>query len=244
MDLTIHPIETDKKKIKLRPAMENCTIPAFPQSLVMVGSTRSGKTTALMNLMTNHNFYKGFHNFVFLFSITAKLDDSFKPLKLKKTHIFDTEADMIENLKTIFEAQKRNVENKGIANSPKILLIFEDLTTNEKLMRNHIFKSLFTLGRHLNIQVIALIHKYKALPRTQRLNAMNIIFFRSSGDETDQLVDDFTPPGHTKKEFKEIVEYATAPNAESEYNFLYICNKLPFKIKFRKNFDTILTLNK
>jgi hypothetical protein len=244
MSLKITAMPTDKDKIKVNALMEHCTIPKFPQSLLMVGSSSSGKTTALMNLMTRKDFYKGYHDFVFLFSITAKLDDSFKPLKLKKEHVFDTEEDMIKNLEIIFESQKKNVENKKINECPKILLIFEDLTTNEKLMRNSTFKSLWTLGRHLNIQVISMIHKYKALPRTQRLNAMNIMFFRASGDETLQLVDDFTPPGHTKKEFLKLVEYATSPNSQGKHNFLYICNKLPFKIKFRQNFETILQLQK
>jgi len=243
-DLSIKAFKTDKDEIKLRPLMEDCTIPKFPQSVVMVGASGGGKTTLLQNLMLDEDFYKGYHDFVFLFSITAKLDASLKKLKVKKSHIFDTEDDMIKNLEIIFEAQKKNIENKGVKNSPKIVCIFEDLTTNEKLMRNKTFKSLFTLGRHLNIQVIAMIHKYKALPRTQRLNAMNIIFFRASGDEVDQLVDDFTPPGHTKKEFKAIVEYATAPTDTNKFNFLYMCNKMDFKIKFRQNFDTILTLSK
>lgn len=242
--LKIEAYETNKSNIKLRPLMDDCTIPKFPQSVLMVGSSASGKTTLLLNLMLKKNMYKAFFDFRFLFSETAKLDDSFKKLKIKKNHIFDDEPDMIKKLEEIVNAQRKNIENMSIDKTPKILLIFEDLTTNEKLMRNKIFKSLWTLGRHLNIMVIAMIHKYKALPRTQRLNAMNIIFFRSSGDETDQLVDDFTPPGYTKKEFKKIVEFATAPDENHKYNFLYMCNKLPFKIKFRKNFDLIMELEK
>lgn len=242
--LKIKAFPTDKHKIKVNELMSDCTIPKFPQSVLMVGASGSGKTTLFMRLMTEKHFYKGFHKFVFLFSETARLDDSFKKLKLKKNHIFDTEEEMIKNLNIIFQAQKRNVELNGIMKAPKILLVFEDLTTNEKLMRNSVFKSLWTLGRHLNIQVIAMIHKYKALPRTQRLNAMNIIYFRGSSDETLQLVDDFTPPGHTKKEFLQIVNLATKPTEDSPNSFLYMCNKLPFKIKFRRNFENIIELKK
>lgn len=242
--LKIKQINTNKNKIKVNPLMEDCTIPKFPQSVLMVGASSSGKTTLLMNLMTKKEMYKGYHDFVFLFSITAKLDDSFKMLKIKKDFIFDTEEDMIKNLKIIFESQKKNVEKEGVDKAPKMLLIFEDLTTNEKLMRDHIFKSLFTLGRHLNMQVIVMIHKYKALPRTQRLNAMNIIYFAGSKDEQSQLVDDFTPPNYSKREFTELVEYATGSDDKSDHNFLYMCNKLPFKIKFRKNFDLILELKR
>jgi hypothetical protein len=244
MSLKILPFETDKDAIKLRPLMEDCTIPKFPQSVLMVGASSSGKTTLLLRLMTENHFYKGYHDFVFLFSVTAKLDDGFKKLKLKKDHIFDTEESMIESVEIIYNSQKKNVENGSVKTAPKILCIFEDLTTNEKLMRNPIFKSLWTLGRHMNIQVISMIHKYKALPRTARLQAMNIIYFRGSNSEVQQLTDDFTPPGHTKKEFTEIIDFATNPDSESKHHFLYICNKLPFKIKFRRNFDLILELKK
>jgi len=242
--LKIKPFKTEKEKIKLRPLMKDCTIPKFPQSVLIVGSSGSGKTTLLLRLMLDRNFYKDFFDLKFLFSTTAKLDDQFKKLKIKKSHIFDDEEEMIKMLHTIVASQKKNIESLGISKSPKIILIFEDITTNEKLMRDKIFKSLWTLGRHLNIMVLAIIHKYKALPRTQRLNAMNIIYFRGSGDETNQIIDDFTPPGYTKNEFKEIVNFATNPDAESNYNFLYICNKLPHKIRFRKNFENILKLNK
>lgn len=244
--LTIKPLKSKGVKQKVRPLMEDCTIPKFPQSVLLVGASASGKTTLLMTLMTNKNMFKGFHDLVFLFSTTAKLDPSFQPLKLPDDHIFDTEEEMIKNLHIIFDAQKRSVTQatKEGKKAKKILCIFEDLTTNEKLLRDPVFKSLWTLGRHLNIQVVAMVHKYKALPRTQRLSAMNIIYFRGSLDETRQLVEDFTPPGHTRKEFMSIVEFATADTKTSKHNFLYMCNKLPFKIKFRKNFDLILRLKK
>lgn len=244
MSLNILPFKSEKDAIKLRPLMENCTIPKFPQSLLMVGASASGKTTLLLRLMTGKHMYKGFHDFVFLFSVTGHLDASFKRLKLPKSHIFDTEESMIKNLHAIYDAQKKNVVANGIGKSNKILLIFEDLTTNEALLKDKLFKSLWTLGRHLNLQVIGMVHKYKAMPRTQRQNAMNVIYFRGSGDETNTLVDDFTPPGHTKKEFRQIVEFATSAEDGSNHNFIYICNKLPSKIKFRRNFDTILELTK
>ena len=176
--LQIKPFTTGKEKVKLRPLMKDHTIPAFPESVMLIGASKSGKSTLLDNLMNRKHFYKGFHDLTYLFATTAKLDQGFKRLKIPKHRLFDTEEDMIKNVELIFEAQKGVVEEHGIENSKKILMIFEDLTTNEKLMRNTTFKSLWTLGRHVNIQVISCIHKYKALPRTQRLQAMNVIYFR------------------------------------------------------------------
>lgn len=246
MSLRIEPFKSEKDTVELRPLMKDNSIPKFPQSILLVGASGSGKTTLFIRLMTRKDMYKGYHDFIFLFSITAKLDDSFKKLKVKKDFIFDTEDSMIENLKIIFDSQKKNVEASGGVNNstPKILCVFEDLTTNEKLMRDPTFKALWTLGRHVNIQVISMIHKYKALTRTARLQAMNVIYFRGNNDETLQLVDDFTPAGHSKKEFLVIVNEATDPDENNDHNFLYMANKLPAKIKFRKTFEWILSLKK
>jgi len=242
--LKITPFKTNKDLIKLTPLMKADLIPKFPQSVLIVGASGSGKTTLLQNIMLKEEFYKGYHDFVFLFARTGKLDDALKSLKIKKEHVFTKQDDMITAVNTIFNSQTKNVENGTIDKVPKLLCIFEDLTTNKKLIRDPVFQSLWTMGRHLNIQVISMIHKYKALDRESRLNAMNVIYFRGSGDETMQLVDDFTPPGHSKKEFLDIVNYATNPTPDSRHNFLYICNKLPFKIRYRRNFDLILTLKK
>lgn len=244
MSLKIKPFKTDKDDIELREYMKSNSIPAFPESIFMVGASKSGKSTLLDNLMRREDFYKGYHDLIYLFAKTAKLDKGFKRLKIPKHRLFDKESEMIKSMEIIFEAQKKRVENDGAAKSKKILMIFEDLTSNKKLMANPTFLDLWVLGRHANIQVIASIHKYKALPRTQRLQAMNIIYFRGSTDETNQLVDDWTPPGYSKKEFLEIVNYATKPDNESSHNFLYIAKLLPFEIRYRKNFETILKLTK
>lgn len=242
--LRIRPFKTDKDDIELRPFMKDSSIPSFPESIFMVGASKSGKSTLLDNLMRREDFYKGYHDLVYLFAKTAKLDKGFKRLKIPEHRLFDNESDMIQNLEIIFEAQKKRVERDGAAKSKKLLMIFEDLTSNKKLMNNPTFLDLWVLGRHANIQVIASIHKYKALPRTQRLQAMNIIYFRGASDETMQLVDDWTPPGYSKKEFLEIVNYATKPDKNNTHNFLYIAKLMPFEVRYRKNFETILKLTK
>ena len=242
--LKITPFNTGKEKIKLRQLMKDRIIPAFPESVMLVGASKSGKSTLLDNLMQKELFYKDYHDLIYLFATTAKLDQGFKRLKIPDHRLFETEKEMIKSVEEIFEAQKEVVSSEGVENSKKILMIFEDLTTNEKLMRNSTFKSLWTLGRHVNIQVISCVHKYKAIPRTQRLQAMNIIYFRGSEDETEQLASDWCPSGYTKQQFIDIIRHATQPDAESKHNFLYISKFSDPTERYRKNFDKILKLTK
>ena len=54
------------------------------------------------------------------------------------------------------------------------------------------------------------------------------------------LIDEFTPPRMSGKEFEEVINYCT----EGEFDFLHINMKVPMKERFRKNIDEILVLNK
>ena len=50
------------------------------------------------------------------------------------------------------------------------------------------------------------------------------------------LVEEFTPPGMTKKDFMSMVMHAT----KEKHHFLHINMKVPFNERYRKNLDTIL----
>lgn len=240
MSLDIKPFETNKNKIKVRPLMLNRTIPSFPESIVLVGASGSGKTTLLLRLLLEKHFYGGYYNHTFLFAVTANMDDQFKVLKIPERHTYTTEQEMIDGLDEILSIQKKIIEKKGVEKSSRICLIFEDLTANKKLMNSQSFLQVFVQGRHLNLQVICCVHKYKILPRTQRLNLMNLFFFRASVGEMNQVAEDHCPPGYTTKEMMEVLKYAT----DGDHNFLYINMKEPFKTRYRKNLDTVLELNK
>jgi hypothetical protein len=54
--------------------------------------------------------------------------------------------------------------------------------------------------------------------------------------EMELLVEEFTPPGMSKKNFMAMVQHAT----KEKHNFLHINMKVPFEERYRKNLDTIL----
>jgi hypothetical protein len=84
-----------------------------PFSLAVYGMTGSGKTVAVLNLLTNPQMYGEYFDEVYLFSATGK-SDSFDALALPKRHVFTDK--MIPEQHKFIERQKA-VERKGVANT-------------------------------------------------------------------------------------------------------------------------------
>jgi hypothetical protein len=66
------------------------------------------------------------------------------------------------------------------------------------------------------------------------------MIFPASQSEIDLLVEEYTPPNTTKKEFFDLVKHAT----HDRFNFLHICCRVRPEERFRKNLNTILTINR
>ena len=156
--LRIKPLPTRAKNIESPPLMDQVDL-KHPFSLAVYGMTGSGKTVAVLNLLTSPHMYGSYFDEVYLFSATGKSDDSFDALELKKKNIITDS--MIPKLKKIIDSQKKAVERKGIDKAKKICIIFEDLTSNRKLMNSPNFIKAFVQNRHLSCSTIACCHKFK-----------------------------------------------------------------------------------
>jgi hypothetical protein len=105
-----------------------------PVQLSCLWHDRSGKTVAVLNLLTNPQMYGGYFDEVYVFSAMGKPDDSLDALTLPKRHVFTDE--MIPELHKIIERQKKAVDRKGVDKAKKVCLIFEDLTANRQLVNS------------------------------------------------------------------------------------------------------------
>jgi hypothetical protein len=204
------------------------------------GLTGSGKTVAVLNLLTSQHMYGNYFDDMYLFSATGKSDDSFDALELKKKNII-TES-MIPKLKKIIETQKKAVERKGIDKAKKICIIFEDLTSNRKLMNSPDFIKAFVQNRHLSCSTIACCHKFKALMRTARMNANHHWLFPCSESEVSAIVDEHQPPALKKSDFVSLIQYSFQPSPEQQRPFLWINLKVPTSTRFRKSLEEILEI--
>jgi ABC-type ATPase with predicted acetyltransferase domain len=244
--LDIVKFESNKHKIVERQAMVENIIPRLGSSTIINGKSGSGKTNLLLNLCLKKEFYgkskdsdkHGYFELVFLFSPTAESDDLAEYLKIEKKRIV---TDDFENkLEHIFTAQERIIKSKGLDKSPKILLIYDDMQADQRFLKSKIFMRSFIANRHSNITTIFLSQSFTKTPRVCRLQASNIMIFPASESEISLLVEEYTPPHTTQKEFYELVKHAT----KDRFNFLHICTRVPAEERFRKNLGTILNIDR
>lgn len=202
----------------------------------IVGSSGSGKTNLLLNLLTRPGFYLNYFDRIFVISPTAlNLDQSYKVLE-KETKYKQGE-DLLflpceeEALQCILDVQ---TEEKKKA---KTLVILDDIVSYGAFCRSNELLQFFVMGRHYNISCFLLSQAFHLIPKSIRLNMSAVIYFRGADVETESLVEQYCPAGYRKKDFKKKVEEATV----DPYSFLYIDLNTPLhhsKIpRYRKNLE-------
>jgi energy-coupling factor transporter ATP-binding protein EcfA2 len=249
-DLAINKIETSKDLIK-QPRLaedERKIIPHIGASIVINGKSGSGKSTLLTNLITGPQFFgkspeqpEGWFDEIFLFSPTADGDDVQKALGIKKEHVYTDLDEAPELINVILSTQKEKLAGGGKAHKVKqFCIIFDDVIGETQFMNTKEFLQTFYMVRHRNCTTFICSQHYKRIPKVCRQQASFVFFFAGSQAEVETVVEDFSPPLYSRKEFADLVNYATA----DKHSFLTVCMKVDPRLRFRKNLDEILALER
>ena len=245
--LKIVKYDSNKHKIKQRKFMEDNIIPQHASAVVFCGRSGSGKSNLLVNLAERPEFYgktkkdnpkTGYFDLVFMFSPTCHHDDLPKYLDIPPNRMYDRNFE--GPLQHIIKTQKDIIEKKGLDKAPKLLIIFDDIISQKKFMNSEFFTQMYIQNRHLGISTWVCTQSFNKIPRVCRLQANNLFIFAGSGSETEILCQEFCPPHTNKKQFENLIKYAT----NERFNFLHINMRCPPEERYRKNLDTILTIDK
>lgn len=237
--LAVKPIKTQKNDIKQSPYMEKNIIAKFPSMMLNIGRSGSGKSTVIAHMCNDPNFYGSYFNHILLFSPTGETDDLVKCLKLPQKNIITKPTE--EKLNEILNSQKHLIKTKGIkwvGENSKILLIFDDIVSDRRFLESPSMLKLAAMGRHFLVSSVINTQSYTKIPRAVRLQANSIIMFPSNQTEVERLVDDWTPPHKSKKEFRSLVAHATS----GKHDFIFIHAASEVKDRFRKCFHTFLEI--
>jgi hypothetical protein len=238
----IEVMETAKSNIPLRKVMKEGTLPRFPFSMLISGRSGSGKTNLLLNMLTRKEFYKNYFHYTLVFSPTASAgDDMYDVLKLPEENIRNDFTQ--EDLENIIEVRKNLIKEKGIeyvGKNSRMLIILDDIIASTNFLMSPASLKMFALLRHYLCSVIVLTQSYNKIPRALRLNCNAVCVFPASQSEVEVLIDEITPSGIKKRDFENVIEYATS----EPYQFLYINNHAKKGQQIRKNLTEVIDLNK
>lgn len=232
--LKIEPFKVNSHKIEVPKLAKEIGL-IHPFSIGVFGCSGSGKTVLTCQLIYKDNLYRKYFDKIYIFSPTGAVDDTLQYLKIKDEFIITD--NMIEKLDELIEQQTNEVEDKGLLDADKILIIFDDLTSQKKLMNSPQFMKCSIQNRHLNISSIFICHKYNSLLRTVRLNVNHLMIFPCSLSEQKIIIDEHTTPNLTLKQMSEIIKYAFKKSSDNPKPFLWINLKTDFDKRFKKNLD-------
>ena len=183
---------------------------------LIIGRSGSGKTQAMVNMMTNDNLLGDYFDIVYLFTDAKPDKELIKDLKLPKKNVISDFDE--EKVQEIMNRAERTIQQNGFKESPKIMFLFDDILSNQKFLRSKTATRLATANRHFNISYIFCSQYYKKLVPVMRTNSRYTIIFPSSMSEVEKVGEELTPPRMSKKQFISYLQYAT----RERYSFLAI----------------------
>ena len=238
----IEVLDTSKSKTPQRQAAKKDIMPKFPFSMMISGRSGSGKTNAMLNILTRKELYGNFFHTILVFSPTAgSYDDTYKALKIpEENFVREFTGELLED---IIEARKKLIDEQGVekvAKTSRVCLILDDIIAERSFLESPMALRLFSLLRHYLCSIVVLVQSYTKLPRALRVNCNAVIIFPSLQSEREILIKEITPSGIRMRDFEKVIDYCT----EGQYDFLYINNHAPPGKRIRKNLDEIVDLNK
>jgi len=237
-DLNIQPVSSERDDVFHLEKQKAGILPGMGM-MIISGTTGSGKSVLICNLLGKKSMLKGYFEKIFIWSLSPcpVLEET---LKIKKSHIFHEDNPNV--LLEILEKQKEIIENMGFKQAPRILLICDDCAQSKTFLKHPVLTELAFAGTHSKVAVWLTTQSYVQIPRHVRINAHYLILMHGlRKSEIDRFSDEFESPYLTKREFETMVRYAT----KDPYSFLFVNNKHKDKAdQFRIGFDKIINLNK
>ena len=235
MSLKIKPLKSGRDSITEPPLAENYTIPGVG-STIFCGTTGSGKTVAMTNLLKEKHMLGGFFDYIYVFCLS--------PCTLLQDHLKIPDERIVldgdpKKLQLIIDQQKKLVK-KNFKKAPNILIVLDDMISCHKFMASRALREIYFGGTHFKMSNFLCVQSWVKLPRSLRINAHHILLFHGVNDgEVERFATEHRPGGVKKQEFINLVNFAVS----EPYGFLFANCRIPDKTqKFRKNFDTILKL--
>ena len=153
-------------------------IPDYRYRILIIGSSGSGKTNALLNLINNqpdidkiYLYAKDPHEKKYQYLINKREEVGLDHFNDPKTFI-----EYLNDMRDVY----KNIEDYNLGREHKILIVFDDMIAdminNKKL--NPIGTEWFIRGRQLNISIAFITQSYFKVPKDVRLNSTHFFIMK------------------------------------------------------------------
>jgi len=225
-DLTILPVKKDVEPLRLLRPVSPMLPDATKGALVLcVSSVRSGKSTLLMNLLCNQNFYRDAFTDVYVFSSTIKSDATSRKLNdVYPGSCFDHFDE--GKLARILEHQ----DSYPVEERPTIAIVLDDL---HQIKHKSTFFSLASNYRHHGIGLFVICaQQMKMVPPVVRANVTNLFVGTNSPAQMNQIASEFGEHFGGDEHFKKMHRRAVP----ERFNFMH-ARLDQFPATLYKNFE-------
>ena len=185
--------------------LSDCIVEPFPNLhsfIVLVGAARSGKSSLLINMMTNKNiYYRVFDKVIVcmpIHSIQSMKDNIFEDLPSEQVfHELDEES--LNNIINQISASSDEDENT--------IIIIDDLTSSLKLkIVQRLLNNIINNRRHYKTSILLSVQFLNSIPLQVRKQINFIIAFKfKNNKELKNVAEEFTK--YDYNEFLEIADY-------------------------------------
>ena len=225
IDLQIHPIAVKEENLSIHPAL-----PTMFNNIGVIGSTKSGKTTFICNLLRMYGAAKAY-DIIFLFSSSYHADPKWKQCKeIKEEHVIEGYDD--DAFRAIVEQQQEYI-NEDRRTAPSILIILDDIgdTLNK---HKSLVNDLSMRNRQLKITILVSIQKLSKLSPVLRNNIINWIIYKPRNQKEKEFIIEELVQEVDEPVFRKIFDFCT----NDKYSFLHLDAKADYP--FRKTLQHVV----
>jgi hypothetical protein len=212
--------QDSEKHIDLNPLA-----PQWPFRALIVGSSGSGKTNMVLDLILNHIYYDK------IYIYAKNLDQPIYEFLEEFLNKAKDEGELIDY--SINSELNEDLKLDNFDNDGQTLIIFDDFITEKD---QHLISDLFVRGRHKNISTIYISQSYMDIPKLIRKNSNYLALYKDDDLDNVKRVLKKNGGSNPDKMLEMYIEATMEP-----YSFFFIDMKTNDKmLRFRRNWDGVI----